>query len=304
MEKKDWPAKNFEESRNYLKAIAYRMLGSINEAEDAVQEAWMRLNRSESEEIENLKGWLTTVVSRICLDVLRSRKLRNEKQHSRSRSEIILNSESGNPEADLILADSIGPALLIVLDTLTPTERIAFVLHDFFDLSFKEIAQMLDRTEEATRQLTSRARRRVKGVSTPEEENIERQQEVVSAFLAASRNGNFEALIKILHPDVILRADETAVKIAQANKSRGAPQFESEITGAKTVAEIFKGKAAAAQLALIDGVLGATWASGGKPVVAFSFSVQGNKISAIEIVMDQAKLSEIDIEIINNKNAE
>lgn len=303
MEKKDWLTKNFEEARNHLKAVAYRMLGSVNEAEDAVQEAWIKLNRSESEKIENLGGWLTTVVTRVCLDMLRSRKLRNEKALDNGRTETVLNDDSGNPEVDFMLADSVGPALLVVLDTLAPAERIAFVLHDLFELSFKEIAPMLDRTEEATRQLASRARRRVGGASSPDEENVKRQQEVVSAFLAASKDGNFEALIKILHPDVVLRADETAIKIAQANKSKGAPQFESEIKGAKKVADTFKGKASAAQLALVNGVVGATWAPGGKPVVAFHFIVQEDKIFAIEIVMNKEKLHNISIEIINNENA-
>ncbi len=298
MEKNDWLAKNFEETRKHLKAVAYQMLGSTGEAEDAVQETWIRLNRSESKEIENLRGWLTTVVARVCLDMLRSRKSKREEPLDNKIFEIP-SEGSGNPEADFLIADSVGPALLLVLDLLTPAERIAFVLHDIFDLSFDEIAPIIDRTEETTRQLASRARRRIRGGNTPQEDEA-RKQEVVSAFLAASRDGNFEALLRILHPDVVLRADETAVKIAEANKAKGAPQFKPAISGAKSVADTFKGKAAAAQLALINGFAGATWAPGGKPVVAFCFSVTDGKISTIDIVMDKNKLENFEIKIIDN----
>jgi len=297
MNKTDWLAKTFEETRNHLKAVAYRMLGSTGEAEDAVQEAWIRLTRTESEKIENLSGWLTTVVARICLDMLRHRKTRREESLDDSIYEIP-NEGLGNPEADFLLADSVGPALLVVLDMLTPAERIAFVLHDLFDLPFEQIAPIIDRTETATRQLASRARRQVRGVTAPQEDR-ERQQEVVSAFLAASRDGNFDALIKLLHPEIVLRADDTAVKVAEANRARGAPQFKPEIRGAKDVADTFKGKAAAVQLALIDGVVGATWAPNGKPVVAFRFSFEEGNISAIDIVMDPNELSGINIEILD-----
>jgi RNA polymerase sigma-70 factor (ECF subfamily) len=299
MEKKDWLEKHFEEARHHLKAVAYRMLGSTGEAEDAVQEAWLRLHRSESEKIDNLSGWLTTVVARVCLDTLRSRKSRREDSLEEKHSEIP--SESmGNPEAEFMVADSVGPALLVILDTLTPTERIAFVLHDLFNLSFEEIAPIIDRTEAATRQLASRARRRVRGVEAPAED-AKRQQEMVAAFLAASREGNFEALIRLLHPDVVLRADATAVKVAELNKVKGAPQFKPEMTGAQLVAETMKGKANAAQLVLVNGLAGATWAPGGKPVVAFCFSLQGGVISSIDIVMDPKSLSEFDIEAIDLK---
>lgn len=301
MDKQDWLAKNFEATRHHLKAVAYRMLGSVGEAEDAVQEAWIRLSRSESEKIENLNGWLTTVVARVCLDMLRSRKTRREEPLEQNVFEIP-DAGTGNPEADFLLADSVGPALLVVLDLLTPAERIAFVLHDLFDLPFDEIAPIIDRTETATRQLASRARRRIKGTTSSFREDQARQQEVVSAFLTASRDGHFDALIRLLHPDVVLHADETAVNVAQANKSKGAPEFKREIIGANDVANTFKGKAAAAQLALMNGIVGATWAPGGKPVVAFCFALKDGKISAIDIVMDPKSLGEIDIEIIDNKN--
>jgi RNA polymerase sigma-70 factor (ECF subfamily) len=295
MDKKDWLAKNFEESRQHLKAIAHQMLGSSGEAEDAVQETWLRLSRTNSEEIENLRGWLTTVVARVCLDMLRSRKSKREDpldDVSDNQADT-----SGPPEAKFLIADSVGPALLLVLEILTPAERIAFVLHDIFDVSFEEIALIVDRTEEATRQLASRARRRIRGANTPLEDK-ERQREIVSAFITAARDGNFEALIQVLHPDVVLRADATAVKMAEANKSRGAPQFKSVISGAKTVADTFKGKAAAAQLAWINGEAGGTWAPGGKPVVAFCFKISGGKISEIEIAMDKDKLEKSEIKII------
>lgn len=296
MEKKDWLAKNFEAARKHLKAVAYQMLGSTTEAEDAVQETWMRLNRSNSEEIDNLRGWLTTVVARICLDMLRSRKSKREDPLDDQIAEMP-EERFGNPEADYMTADSVGPALLLVLELLTPAERIAFVLHDVFGLPFDQIAPIVDRSEEATRKLASRARSRVRGANTPQEDD-ERQQEIVSAFISAARDGNFEALIRVLHPDVILRADTTAVKIAELNKAKGAPQFKSIMNGADLVANTFKGKAAAAQLAWINGSAGGTWAPGGKPVVAFCFKVVGGKISEIEIVMDKDTLENSKIEII------
>ena len=295
MEKKDWLARNFEETRHQLKSVAYRMLGSIGEAEDAVQEAWIRLNRSESAKIENLNGWLTTVVARVCLDVLRSRKSRREEPFDSKTPESPV--ETKNIEAEYMIADSVGPALLVVLDTLTPAERIAFVLHDLFDVPFEEIAPIIDRTEASARQLASRARRQIKGASTSREDRS-KQREVVTAFLAASRDGNFQELLRILHPDIVLRADATAVNVSEANKSKGAPQFKPEIRGAKNVADTFKGKAAAAQLALINGLIGATWAPAGKPVVAFCFTIDGGQISAIDIVMDSSSLGDLDLEII------
>ncbi|MNJ91260.1 ECF RNA polymerase sigma factor SigJ [compost metagenome] len=298
MKKKDWLTKNFEDTRKHLVAVAYQMLGSATEAEDAVQETWIRLNRSESEQIENLRGWLTTVVARVCLDMLRSRKAKREDDIDDKFPEA--SDQAHNPEDLLLTADSVGSALLLVLDLLTPSERIAFVLHDIFDLSFEEIAIIIDRTEEATRQLASRARRRVRGANTSQEDS-DRQKEMVAAFLSASKDGNFEALIRLLHPDVVLRADATAIKISEANKSKGAPQFKSQITGAKNVADTFKGKASAAQLASINGAAGATWAPGGKPVVAFTFSVSEGKISSIDITMDKEALEKFDIAVINNK---
>jgi RNA polymerase sigma-70 factor, ECF subfamily len=296
MEKQGWLAKDFEGNRPHLKAVAYRMLGSADEAEDAVQEAWIRLTRFESEKIDNLSGWLTTVVARVCLDMLRSRKSRKEEPLDK---QVIKDPGAGNPEAELLIADSVGPALLLVLDTLTPTERIAFVLHDLFDLSFDEIAPIIDRTEIAARQLASRARRRVRGMKASSLEDTHRQREIVTAFLAASREGDFSALLKLLHPDVVLRADKTAVKVAAANRAKGAPSFTSEIRGADDVAETFKGRAAGAQLALIDGFVGATWAPSGKPVVVFAFAVRDGRIEEVDVIMNTEDLKKMEVEVIN-----
>jgi RNA polymerase sigma-70 factor (ECF subfamily) len=294
MEKNERLAKNFEQARKHLNNVAYQMLGSTAEAEDAVQEAWIRLSRSESEPIENLQGWLTTVVARICLDLLRSRK--SKRSESLDDFSETLSDEGNDFESGLMEKDAVGPALLLILDLLTPTERIAFVLHDIFDLPFDQIAPIIGRNEEATRQLASRARRRLKGGNITQDK--ERQQNVVSAFLEASRNGNFEALLKILNPDVVLRADETAIKISEANKAKGAPQFQPKISGATTVANTFKGKATAAQLALINGHAGAAWAPGGKPVVIFAFTVVEGKISAIDVVMDPQKLQGFEVVVV------
>ncbi len=294
MKEENGLAAHFEDSRGRLNAVAYRMLGTKAEAEDAVQEAWIRLNRSDADEIDNLGGWLTTVVARICLDMLRTRKSRGEEELEPDVLE-----QAGDVgesiEADLMLADAVGPALLVVLDLLTPTERIAFVLHDLFDLPYRDIAPIIDRTEEATRQLASRARRRVRGAA-PRQDAL-RQQEMVAAFLKASREGNFEALIGLLHPEVALYADEAAIKITAANKDKGAPEFRDEINGASHVAETFKGRAAGARLAIIDGAIGAAWGWDDKPVVAFCFTLEGDSISSIKVVMDQKRLSEMDIKM-------
>ena len=296
MDKNETLAQTFESARKHLKAVAYQMLGSHGEAEDAVQEAWLRLNKSNSDEIDNLQGWLTTVVARICLDMLRSRKAKREDPIDDQVLKIPSESHK-NPEAEFMLADSVGPALLLVLELLTPAERIALVLHDIFDVSFEEIASIVDRTEEATRQLASRARNKVRGGNASQVDK-EKQKKIVTAFISAARSGNFESLIRVLHPDVVLRADETAVKIAELNKDKGAPQFKPIMNGAKVIAETFKGKAAAAQLAWINGEAGGTWAPAGKPVVAFVFKTFGGKISEIEIVMDKEALEKSKVEII------
>lgn len=274
------------------------MLGSASEAEDAVQEAWIRLTRSDASVIDNLQGWLTTVVARICLDLLRGRKTRREDSLI-STTPDTEDDTMPDPESRLITDDAVAHALLIVLDQLSPSERVAFVLHDLFDIAFSEIALVLDRTEEATRQLASRARRRVRNAEAPRHDP-ERQQAVVEAFLAASRHGDFEGLMALLHPDIVLRADESTIQITRANAGKGAPQFEEQIEGAGTIANLFSGKAMGAQLALIDGMPGITWAPpGGKPMFAWCFALAANRVSAIDVIMDQRRLRDMHIDIIS-----
>jgi RNA polymerase sigma factor (sigma-70 family) len=297
MSESAWLAKRFEENRAHLRAVAYRMLGSWSEADDAVQEVWLRLSRSDAGEVDNLGGWLTTVVARLCLDMLRSRRSRREELLQGQAPEPIGNGKAeGDPEDELTVASSIGPALLVVLETLAPAERVAFVLHDMFDVPFEEIAPIVGRSPAAARQLASRARRRVRGAPVPGSD-VARQREVVDAFLAASRDGDFDALVAVLAPDVVLRADEVAVRTAAARRWGGAPGLSSEIRGARAVAETFKGRARGASPALIDGDAGAVWAVGGRPRTAFVFRVELGRITEIELVMDPARLSALDIEI-------
>lgn len=298
MSENDWLANKFKENHSHLHAVAYRILGSQSEAEDALQEAWLRLTKSDANGIENLGGWLTTVVARICLDALRSRKVRQEgelldAQHPELSEEF----RGASPEDDVLLADSIGPALLIVLETLAPAERVAFVLHDLFDLSFEDIAPIVGKSEMATRQLASRARRRVRGAKDSSENEMQKR-EIVSAFLRASREGDFVSLLQLLDPAVVLRADDTAVKVAKANKAHGAPNFQNKMHGADTIAELFKGRATAAQLALINGTTGTTWVSGGKPRVVFAFSITNGKISEIDVIMSPEDLNDFDVKVL------
>jgi RNA polymerase sigma-70 factor (ECF subfamily) len=293
----DWLANRFQENRSHLRAVAYRILGSNGEADDAVQEAWLRLARSDAQTIENLGGWLTTVVARVCLDMLRSRKTRKEELFQENLLEMPENPSAPNPAEEALLADSVGSALLVVLRTLTPAERVTFVLHDLFDLPFGEIAPIVGRSEPAVRQLASRARRRVRGgEESPENEG--KKREIVSAFLAASREGNFDALLQLLDPEILLTADDTAVKMTTANKDKGAPPFQSQMRGVQPIAEAFKGRAVGAQLALIDGSVGTTWIGGGKPRLAFLFSVDKGKIQEINVVMDPEDLGEMKIELL------
>jgi RNA polymerase sigma-70 factor, ECF subfamily len=282
----DWLAERFEAHRAHLRAVAYRILGSPADAEDAVQEAWLRLSRSDSSQVENLGGWLTTVVARVSLNMLQSRKTRREDPAgSHLPEEIAASTDGAGPEHQAVLADSVGLALLVVLDTLTPAERLAFVLHDMFAMPFEEIAPIVERTPAAARQLASRARRRVQGADTTQDTDLTRRRETVQAFLAASRGGDLRALVTMLDPDVVLRADQTAVRI-------GA---EAEIRGAQAVATRFSGQARAAKLALIDGVAGLVWASGGRPRVVFSFTLAEGKITAIDLLGDPEVLSQLDV---------
>jgi len=302
MAENDVLAERFEAHRDHLRRVAYRMLGSVGEADDAVQEAWLRLSRSDDTSVDNLGGWLTTIVGRICLDMLRSRKARREKQADTPVQEPAAPTEEVlQPDAELWLADSVGVALLAVLEMLTPAERIAFVLHDMFDLSFDDIAPIVGRSATATRQLASRARRRVQGGSASPETDGAHQRELVGAFLAASRKGDFQALLALLDPDVVFRADAAAVQGAAARAARGAPALASEVRGAARVAEIFKGRAGGAQLVLVDGVAGAAWAPGGRPRAVFSFEIADGRIVEIELVADPAHLAELDVEILETR---
>jgi len=286
METHDWLAERFEEHRTHLRAVAYRILGSISDADDAVQEAWLRLARSDSSQVENLGGWLTTVVARVSLNMLQSRKTRREDPAGSNLPEEIAGSaERAGPEHQAVLADSVGLALLVVLDTLTPAERLAFVLHDMFAMPFEEIAPIVERSPAATRQLASRARRRVQGADTTPDADLTRRREVVQAFLAASRDGDLGALVAVLDPDVVVRADQAVVRT-------GA---EPEVRGVDAVAAIFLGRAKAARLALIIGVTGMVWAAGGRPRVIFNFTLTGGKITAIDLVGDPGTLEQLDL---------
>jgi RNA polymerase sigma-70 factor (ECF subfamily) len=281
MDDHDWLAERFEEHRSHLRAVAYRMLGSAAEADDAVQEAWLRLSRSGAGGVENLGGWLTTVVGRVSLDMLRARRARREDPlGDRLPDELASREGGGDPEREALLADAVGPALLVVLEILTPAERLAFVLHDLFAVPFEEIAAILGRSEAAARQLASRARRRVQGAPAAADADPGRQRAVVDAFLAAARDGDFDALVALLDPDVVLRADPAAVQAGSAAEVRGAP----------AVAETFSGRARFARPALVDGAAGAVWAPGGRPRVVFAFAIAGGRITGIELVADPERL--------------
>jgi len=286
----EWLERRFAENRAHLRKVAFRMLGSPAEADDAVQETWVRLARADAAAVENLGGWLTTVVARVCLDMLRTRRTRREEP-------LALPDGAGDPARELELADSIGPALLVLLETLAPAERVAFVLHDLFELPFDEIATIVGRSPTAARQLASRARRRIRRGSIETRVDRDRQREVVGAFLAASRDGNFDALLSVLDPAAVLYADEAALRAAAANAGRGAPALAAELHGAAPIADTFKGRARGAQPALIDGEPGAVWAVGGTPRGAFLFVFEGEKIVEIELVVEPDRLAELAIEI-------
>jgi RNA polymerase sigma-70 factor (ECF subfamily) len=292
---KAWLADRFEENRLHLRSVALRMLGTASEADDAVQESWLRLSRADTGEVKNIGGWLTTVVARVCLDMLRARKSRREEPLAPHLPEpTATDSDGADPEHETLLADSVGSALLVVLDTLAPLERVAFVLHDLFGMPFEEIAPIVGRSPAATRQLASRGRRRVQGGGATASDQA-RRREVVDAFLAASRGGDLAALLTVLAPDVVLRADDTAVVVAAANKWGGAPDLAPEMRGAQAVADAFKGRARGAQAASIDGAPGAVWMQGGQARAVFAFTVENGKIVAIDLVMDPAHLAELTI---------
>jgi RNA polymerase sigma factor (sigma-70 family) len=285
MTNEDWLADRFTDHRAHLRAVAFRMLGSASEADDAVQEAWIRLSRSDHEQVDNLGGWLTTVVARVSLDMLRSRTSRREEPLDDP-----LPAEAIDPDAEVLLADAVGPALLVVLDTLSPAERLAFVLHDLFAVPFDEIAPIVGRTPIAARQLASRARRRVRGAGPAAAADRGRQREVVEAFLAASRSGEFDRLLGLLDPEVVLRADAAVVRMGAT----------AELHGPRAVAETFSGRARHARLALLNGVPGAAWQVGGKTQVAFEFDVSDGVITQIRLLADPETLDLLDVEFPGN----
>ena len=287
MDEHAWLAERFEANRAHLRAVAYRMLGSSSEAEDAVQEAWLRLNRADTAAVENLGGWLTTVVARVSLDMLRSRKSWREESLD-MRPE--LDAAIDDPEEHAVLADSVGHALLVVLEALAPAERVAFVLHDMFAVPFEDIAPIVGRTPAAARQLASRARRRVQGASVGADADRDRKREIVDAFLAASRGGDFEALLAVLDPDIVVRADGAAVAMGAA----------AEVRGAAAVANTFFGRARAARRAVVNGGAGLAWAPGGQPRVVFDFTIAAGRIVAIDLLADAERLQQLDVKILDD----
>lgn len=281
----DLLAQGFEANRAALRAVAFRMLGSPSEADDAVQEAWLRLNRSDTTAIENLSAWLTTVVARVCLDMLRSRGARREDSLDADGPDALLGRNAvGDPEQEAQLADSVGLAMLVMLETLPPAERLAFVLHDIFGMPFDEIAVVSRRSPVATRKLASRARARLRGARAQRHADLARRREVVEAFLAASRAGDFDALVALLDPEVVLKADQAGVEMGAADA----------VQGAKSVAETFAGRARGARLALVNGDVGAVWASGDQARVVFAFTIVAGKIVRIDLLADPERLSRLD----------
>lgn len=282
MDQQNVLAERFEAERSRLQGVAFRMLGSLGEAEDAVQETWLRLSRT-GDEIDNLGGWLTTVVARLCLDKLRARKARPEEPAGVRPPEPANDGGRPDPEQEAMLADSVGLALLVVLDRLGPAERIAFVLHDLFDISFEEIAPIVGRSTDAARQLASRARRRVRGEEPVADVTRERRRALVEAFLAASQQGDFEGLLTLLDPDVTFRGDAAAVNM-------GGPR---ELHGAEAVARRFKGRAQAARAALLDGELGLVVAPRGRLLLVLGISFSGDRIAGIEAIADPERLGRL-----------
>jgi RNA polymerase sigma-70 factor (ECF subfamily) len=292
MNDQDWLAERFEENRSNLRGIAYRMLGSIPEADDAVQEAWVRLSRTDTTDVENLRAWLTTVVGRVCLNMLRSRKTRREAPLETHLPDPVVSPEAGmDPEQEALLGDSVGLAMLVVLDALAPAERVAFVLHDVFGVPFDEIAPIVGRSPAAARQLASRARRRVRGAPVPDVD-LERQWAVVDAFLAAARAGDFERLLAVLNPEVVVRADGGAAR----------PGLISLVHGAEAAARqamSFRRFAESATRVLVNGVPGGVaWAADGTPFSVVAMTVQGDKIVRIDVLADPERLRDLDLTVL------
>ena len=292
MNEPDCLTERFEENRTHLKAVAYRMLGSLSEADDAVQEAWLRLSRSDANRVENPRGWLTTVVARVCLDMLRSRKSRREESMGEHLPEPVTSLDNGvDPEQEAQLADSVGLALLVVLDTLAPAERLAFVLHDMFALPFDEIAPIVGRSPTATRQIASRARRRVQGIGTVRDADLPRQREVVEAFLSAARSGDFDALLAMLDPDVRVQADRATLPSGEPAEIRGAPAV---------AARAVKAGARTARAALVNGALGVVVAPRGLLLLVLLFTIVHGRIVLIETIADPARLRRLELAVLSD----
>ena len=282
----------FESERDHLRAVAYRMLGSATEADDAVQETWLRLNRSDAVSIENLSGWLTTVIARVCLDTLRSRKSRREESFESQLTEPVAESSQGaNPEQEALLADSVGVALLVVLDTLTPPERLAFVMHDMFDVSFDEIASIIGRSPQAARQLASRARRRVRGPDKVQHIDLKRQRNVVDAFLAALRAGDFEGLLAVLDPDVVVRVDIAGRAGAPAEVRGAANWARGAIAFSRLVRSV--------QPALVNGSPGLVFAPRGRVSRVLSFKIVGERIVEFEVIAKPERFRQLNLSVLD-----
>jgi RNA polymerase sigma factor (sigma-70 family) len=290
MDESDWLVERFEEHRAHLRGVAYRMLGSLSEADDAVQETWQRVSRADTTAVENLGGWLTTITSRVCLNALRSRRTRREEPlEARVPDPIVTRPDGGDPEQEAVLADSVGLALLVVLETLAPAERLAFVLHDLFAVPFDEIATIVDRSPEATRQLASRARRRVQGTSPVTDADPARQREIVDAFFAAARRGDFDALVRVLDPDVVVRAD-------------AGPDASTIVRGAVAVAGraiMFAQPAATLVPALVNGTTGVVVTVAGRPVAVIAFTVVDGRIVAIDALNDVDRVGALDLPVLD-----
>jgi RNA polymerase sigma factor (sigma-70 family) len=293
MDEREFLAQQFEEHRTRLRAVAYRMLGSLSEADDAVQETWLRLNRIDSDEVENLGGWLTTVVARVSLNVLRARRSRPEQPLDARMPEPIVDRADGtDPEHEALLADSVGLALLVVLETLNPAERLAFVLHDMFAVPFDEIAPIVDRSPDAARQLASRARRRVQGEKAIPDADLDTQREVVDAFLAAARDGDFEGLVEVLDPDVVLRADRGAAAIGSARVVRGAANVARQ-------ASAFSRLDIDVRPALVNGAVGTVTLRDGRPFSIVGFTIRDRRIVEMDVLADVERLGQIDLTILD-----
>jgi RNA polymerase sigma factor (sigma-70 family) len=292
MNEHDWLAERFEEHRTHLRAVSYRMLGSLSEADDAVQEAWLRLSRSDAAEIENLRAWLTTVVARVSLNMLRSRKTRREEPLDLQLPDPIIDPVGGtDPEHEVLLADSVGLALLIVLETLSPAERLAFVLHDMFAVPFEEIATIVDRSPDAARQLASRARRRVQAERTSPDPDVDAQREVVDAFLAAAREGDFDRLVALLDPDVVLRADFGPGREGGSRVVRGATEVIRQ-------ALLYARLGLDMKPALVNGAAGAVNMRDGRRFSVGAFTIAGGRIIEMDFLADPERLARLDLTLL------